>query len=112
MVECFDRIHLRLSEVVVKPLQRLQSEPGLSSVTIRPPGRGQRVQITVDKSWTDGRQRLPVYDWSAREVDASGGALLDGRIWSGTSKRETPEAAYWDAVDTIAASRSRRSIPD
>ena len=111
MVECFDRMHLWLAEVVLKPLQQLQSDPSLSTVTIRPPGRGRRVTITVEKSSRDGSDQPPSYHWSAQEVDAAGMGLPDGREWSGDSPSDSPEAAYWEAVDRIAASRARRPVP-
>jgi hypothetical protein len=109
VVECFDRIHLRLAEAVLRPLQRLQAEPTLTRVTIRPPGRGAKVAITVDKTWPEGPDQAPVYRWSAREVDATGNALPIGRSWSDDRPHATADAAYWAAADAVAASRNRRA---
>jgi hypothetical protein len=111
MVECFDRMHLRLAELVLRPLTELRTQRNLTEVTVRPPGRGRRVHVTVSKTWPDGPERPPVYHWSARETTATGDDLPDGRVWTDDSPHATPEAAYWTAVDAIAASRRRRAVP-
>jgi hypothetical protein len=106
MVDCYDRLHLQLSELVQKPLRELRSEPSLSEVTVRPPGRGCRVYVTIRKSQTDNEV---AYEWNAQEVDRLGEVISDGRTWSGSAPFETPESAYWSAVEVISA--SRRAAP-
>jgi hypothetical protein len=108
MVECFDRIHLKLAELVLGPLKELGERPDLTAVTVRPPGRGRRVQITVSKIRPGASMDPAAYVWEAREVDAAGADLLHGRVWTDATAHETPEAAYWSAVDTVATSRRRR----
>jgi hypothetical protein len=106
MVDCYDRLHLQLSELVQKPLRKLRSEPSLSEVTVWPPGRGCRVYVTIHKRQAENKLR---YEWNAQEVDRTGGALPDGRTWSGSAPCETPESAYWSAVEVISASRRTSS---
>jgi hypothetical protein len=110
MVECFDRIHLKLAELVLRPLKELREQPTLTAVTVRPPGRGRRVHITVSKIRSDKSADPSFYVWEAREVDAAGADLPHGRVWSDGTPHETPEAAYWAAVDAVAASL-RYTIP-
>lgn len=110
MVECFDRIHLRLAESVLRPLKELRQRSNLVAVTVRPPGRGRRVHVTVSKTRGADPAGHPVYVWEAREVDAAGADLPNGRVWTAEAGHDTPEAAYWSAVDAVAASR-RRSVP-
>lgn len=105
MVDCIDRIHLKLAEVVLRPLKELQERSELTSVTIRPPGRGPRVFITVSKTWPSGPDRPPVFAWSAREMTPRNGACTDAPAWTGDVPRATPEEAYWSAMDVISASR-------
>ncbi|HEY7036520.1 MAG TPA: hypothetical protein VH482_34650 [Thermomicrobiales bacterium] len=107
MVECFDRIHLKLAELVLRPLNDLREHPDLTAVTVRPPGRGGRVHVTVSKTWPDGPRGLPSYVWEAREVDAAGVDLPHGRAWTDGTPHDMPETAYWAAVDAVAASRRR-----
>jgi hypothetical protein len=109
MVECFDRIHLRLAEVVLRPLLDLEADPNRTTASVQPPGRGRRVCITVTKSRPDGPKRPAVFRWTAREADAAGGDLPDGRSWSDDRPYPTAEAAYWAAIDVVAASRKQRS---
>jgi hypothetical protein len=104
MVECFDRIHLQLTEVVLKPLRALQTQPPLSVATVRLPGRGCRVELTVTKNAPPEPSQLPSYTWAARMIDDA-----DPRSWGGENHLNSPESAYWDAVDVIGASLRRRS---
>jgi hypothetical protein len=110
MVECFDRMHLKLAELVLRPLKDLREQPELTVVTVRPPGRGRRVHVTVTKTRPEGSGACASYVWEAREIDATGADLPHGRVWTDDSRHDTPETAYWSAIDAVAASR-RRPIP-
>jgi hypothetical protein len=110
MVECFDRLHLQVAELVLRPLKELRERSDLTAVTVRPPGRGRRVHITVSKTRPDESYGPSSFLWEAREVDAAGADLPHGRSWTDGTPHESPEAAYWTAVDAVAASR-RRPIP-
>jgi hypothetical protein len=110
MVECFDRMHLRLAESVLRPLRRLREQPDETSVTVRPPGRGRRVHVTVSKTRSDEPGDSTCYAWEACEVDAAGADLAHGQRWADSVPYDTPEAAFWAAVDAVAASR-RRPLP-
>jgi hypothetical protein len=111
MVDCFDRIHLRLAEHVMRPLARLRDDPALTAVTVRPPGRGPRILVEVSKTVPDGSDRAPFFRWAAREVGAIGADIADGASWVGEEVHDSPEAAYWAAIDAVAASRRHRPIP-
>ena len=101
MVECFDRIHLKVTELALQPLKALREDASLTEVTTSPPGRGPRVYVTVSKTWPDGPDRPPSYHWSARQEAGS-----SGQTWAGEERHDTPEAAYWSALDTVAAART------
>ncbi len=58
MVDCFDRIHLQLAEVILRPLKELHDQTALTSVTVCPPGRGPRIHVTVSKTWCEGSGRV------------------------------------------------------
>ena len=105
MVDCFDRIHLQLNEVVLCPLKELQTRAELTSATVRPPGRGPRISVTISKTWPEGRDRPPTYSWSATETSSSNPAHSERRTWTGETARATPEEAYWCALEAVAASR-------
>lgn len=111
MVDCFDRIHLQLNEVILRPLKELQARPALTTVTIRPPGRGPRVEVTISKRWPQGPDRPPVYLWSASEATSGEGIRPDRRTWAAETPRATPEDAYWCALDAVAASRRAVTSP-
>jgi hypothetical protein len=98
MVECSDRLHLKVAESVLRPLKRFAVEPDLTELTIRPPGRGCWVHVTVSRV-------AGAFTWSAAEIDRSGIPLPDGRRWSAEESLDTAEAAYWQAVDVIGADR-------
>lgn len=102
MVECFDRMHLRLTETVLKPLRALGSQTDSSVATVRLPGRGCRVELTVTK-FSPLELNQPAYTWTARVIDDA-----DSRSWSGENHLDSPESAYWDAVDVIGASLRRK----
>lgn len=104
MVDCFDRIHLKLNEVVLRPLKALQEQSTLTSVTIRPPGRGPRIHVTINKTWPTGPDHPPSYVWSAHEAPSQG---ANGQTWAGQESHTSAEAAYWSALDTVAASLPR-----
>jgi hypothetical protein len=105
MVDCFDRIHLQLNEVVLRPLRELHAQPALASVTVRPPGRGPRIYVTVSKTWPEGPDRRPAYLWSASEAVSGERPGSNGGVWVGETPRATPEDAYWCALEAVAASR-------
>ncbi|MEA2524111.1 MAG: hypothetical protein QOF73_1338 [Thermomicrobiales bacterium] len=110
MVECFDRIHLQLAELVLRPLRELHQQPHLTAVTVRPPGRGPRVRVTVSKTWPDGPECPPSYFWTASEIATAGDDLPGGPVWTDDASHDSPEAAYWAAVDEIATSRCRPAL--
>jgi hypothetical protein len=105
MVDCFDRIHLRLAETVLRPLKELHARADLTSVTVRPPGRGPRIYVTVSKTWPEGPDRPPAYHWSASEATSGESARSNGKVWVGETPRASPEDAYWCALEAVAASR-------
>lgn len=98
MVECSDRLHLKVVELVLRPLARFATEPDLREVTVRPPGRGCWVSVTIARMGNS-------FTWSATEIDRSGSPRADGLNWQASAREPTPEAAYWRAVDVIAAAR-------
>jgi hypothetical protein len=104
MVECFDRIHLQLTEVVLKPLRALHTQPALTVATVRLPGRGCRIELTVTKHAPPESTQPSLYTWAARVIGAH-----DQRSWGGTDHLDSPESAYWDAVDVIGASLRRKT---
>ena len=97
MVECFDRIHLQLTETVLRPLRALRAQSGPDYATIRLPGRGCRIDLTVTKHLADHSHPSPWYSWTANENNGA-------RIWSDDAPHDSPDAAYWSAVDLIGAS--------
>jgi|SRR5215218_4930659 len=109
MVECFDRIHLKVAELILRPLKELAEQPALATATVRPPGREPRVEVTIDKIWPEEPKGPPAFTWTATEVaptrDAAG-----VRTWRGEASHDSPESAYWAALDVIAASRRTRSF--
>jgi hypothetical protein len=105
MVDCFDRIHLQLNEVVLRPLRELHAQPALASITVRPPGRGPRIYVTVSKTWPEGPDRPPAYLWSVSEATSGEVARHDRRTWAGETPRATAEEAYWCAVEVVATTR-------
>jgi hypothetical protein len=106
MVDCFDRIHLKVSELTLRPLQALRDDPSLTEATISPPGRGPRVHITIRKTRPAGPDRPPTYHWSARDELGA-----EGQTWTDGEQHDDPDAAYWSALDTIAAARTTRATP-
>jgi hypothetical protein len=98
MVECSDRLHLKVAEAVLRPLKRFAVEPELTELTVRPPGRGCWVHVTVSRAGE-------AFTWVALEIDRSGEPLPEGRSWTASGRHPTPEAAYWQAVDVVAADR-------
>lgn len=96
MVDCFDRIHLQLTDVVLRPLRALQSHPAPSAATVRLPGRGCRIVLTVQKHPADGADQTPFYTWTAQGED-------EDQTWDGQDHLATPDEAYWNAVDLIGA---------
>jgi hypothetical protein len=104
MVECFDRIHLQLTEVVLRPLRALHAQPELTSTTVRLPGRGCRIDLTVTKHASPGPNKPSFYTCSACEIDDA-----NPRSWNGENHLDSPESAYWQAVDVIGASVRRKA---
>jgi hypothetical protein len=92
-----------VAELVLRPLARFATEPELREITVRPPGRGCWVLVTVARSGES-------FMWKAVEIDRSGAPLPEGRRWEESDAAETPEAAYWRAIDAIAASRRTPAI--
>jgi hypothetical protein len=103
VVECSDRLHLKVAELVLRPLARFATEPELDELTVRPPGRGCWVLVTVSRVGE-------AFAWSAREIDRSGEPLSEGRRWQNSETAATPEAAYWRAIDAIATARRMPAI--
>src|SRR5215211_7506985 len=109
MVDCYDRLTLRVTEWVVQPLQQLWDQADLSAVTVRPPGRGPRVLVTVTKVQPDGTASGPRYAWSASEVDEADTDRPLGAVWTDSVTYGDPEAAYWAAAEAVAVARERYS---
>ena len=97
MVDCFDRIHLQLTDTILRALRALDGQTAPAAVTVRLPGRGCRIRLTVTKQTAEEPRRDCFYTWSASAGDGS-------QTWTGTDWFATPDDAYWHAVDLIGSS--------
>ena len=105
-MDCTDRITMQLAELILQPVRMLRDQSLLASVTTRALCQGARFTITVAKTWPRGFGQAPVYGWDVREVDETGVAKPAG--FAATSAAvsaayDDPEAAYWAAVEALAA---------
>lgn len=103
MVDCFDRIAVRMTEIVLEPVRLMRENAQLSAVTLRTPSGGRRYAITIEKRFPDGASASPVYRWTLQEISEAGDPLADGRAATSASVHAQPEDAYWAAVDALCA---------
>lgn len=105
MVDCFDRIAVRMTEIVLEPVRQLRENAQLSAVTLRTPSAGRRFAITIEKRFPDGTDAAPVYRWSLTEITLEGDILAGGLALTSPplQKHAQPEDAYWAAVDSLCA---------
>ncbi|MGB3327925.1 MAG: hypothetical protein WBA46_03165 [Thermomicrobiales bacterium] len=103
MVDCFDRIAVRMTEIVLEPVRLLRENAQLAAVTLRTPSAGRRFAITIEKRFPDGTDAAPRYRWSIAEITAEGDALPDGMTAFDptTDHHAQPEDAYWAAVEAL-----------
>lgn len=136
MVDCFDRIAVQMTEIALEPILQLADQPAMTAATVRLPGNGRRVLLTISKrtlakSLDLARSSGPVashlvcedeptitYAWKLEHSDDTGNP--DGVIAANPAVKRypRPEDAFWGAVDALrdadfskldAGSRDRRS---
>ena len=103
MVDCFDRIAVHMTELVLQPVRQLSTLAMLGSVSLRTPSNGRRFLVTISKRFPDGEAARPRFVWKVEEITPEGGLLSDGKqcaIPEGTFAND-PESAYWAAVDGL-----------
>lgn len=105
MVDCFDRIAVRMTELALEPVRILKDRPMLSSVSLRTPSGGKRFLITIAKRFPDGEASAPAYVWSVVEITPKGTPAPDGETRATLPDKHfrDPEDAYWDAVSGLCA---------
>ena len=111
MVNCFDRIAVRMTEIILEPVRLLRENAQLSAVTLRTPSAGHRFAITIEKRFPDGPNETPAYRWSIAEITPEGEPMPEG-ISAQAAKDERcaqPEDAYWAAVNALCDATA--SIP-
>ncbi|MGC4105669.1 MAG: hypothetical protein QM753_04830 [Thermomicrobiales bacterium] len=101
MVDCFDRIAVRMTEIILEPVRLLRENAQLSAVTLRTPSAGRRFAITIEKRFPDGPNASPAYRWTLREITPEGNPLPDGADATASSCFVQPEDAYWAAVNAL-----------
>ena len=103
MVDCFDRIAVRMTEIILEPVRLLRESAQLSAVTLRTPSAGRRFAITIEKRFPDGPEALAAYRWSLQEIAPEGDPLPNGMTAaSPPDERYTqPEDAYWAAANAL-----------
>ncbi|MGC4191070.1 MAG: hypothetical protein QM589_07885 [Thermomicrobiales bacterium] len=103
MVDCFDRIAVRMTEIILEPVRLLRESAQLSAVTLRTPSAGRRFAITIAKRFPDGANEPPAYRWSLVEITPGGDPLPDGATGDSPADRHypQPEEAYWAAVNAL-----------
>lgn len=107
MVDCFDRIAVRMTEIVLEPVRLLRENAQLTAITLRTPSAGHRFAITIEKRFPDGSNTPPDYRWSLQEIAEVGDPLADGATATSAATYVLPEDAYWAAVDALCAERDR-----
>lgn len=105
MVNCFDRIAVHMAELALEQVRQLAQVHMLGAVSLRTPSNGRRYTLTVAKRYPDGEQEPPKYTWDIAEIASDGEPLPDGYRASSApgAYLENPDAAYWEAVDELAA---------
>lgn len=105
MVDCFDRIAVRMTEIILEPVRLLRESAQLAAVTLRTPSGGRRFAITIEKRFPDGPEGLPAYRWSLAEIAPDGDPLPDGMTASSPVEERyaQPEDAYWAAANALCA---------
>ncbi len=101
MVDCFDRIAVQMTEIVLEPILLLAERPTMAAVTVRLPSSGRSVLLTVSKQYPHGESNAPVYVWTLERSDASGrpaGVIADDPA---TGYYPRPEDAFWGAVGAV-----------
>ena len=105
-MECHDRIAVQMTDLVLGPVRLLGELSLLSAVTVRALRGGRRFHITIGKEWPHGMRDDPAFWWSLREIDDTGHDRPNGfsaDSWLAIpSTFETPEDAYWAAVESLA----------
>jgi hypothetical protein len=103
MVDCFDRIAVRMTEIILEPVRLLRESAQLSAITLRTPSAGRRFAITIEKRFPDGPESPPIYRWSLAETTLEGDPLPDGPMAAAPADQRfaQPEDAYWAAVDAL-----------
>lgn len=105
MVDCFDRIAVRMTEIILEPVRLLRESAQLAAVTLRTPSAGRRFAITIEKRFPDGTNEAPSYRWSLLEIAPDGDPLPDGMTASSSPEERyaQPEDAYWAAANALCA---------
>lgn len=103
MVDCFDRIAVRMTEIILEPVRLLRENAQLSAVTLRTPSAGRRFAITIEKRFPDGPDTTPVFRWMLGEITPEGEPMPEGAAAACPAGRchPQPEDAYWEAVGAL-----------
>lgn len=98
MVDCFDRIAVQMTEIVLEPVQQLAQRPSLTSVTVLLPSQGRRVLLTVAKRWSGDAVG---FVWKLERGDADGTPVATMAASPAAQRWPRPEDAFWAAVDAL-----------
>lgn len=103
MVDCFDRIAVRMTEIILEPVRLLRESAQLAAVTLRTPSAGRRFAITIEKRFPDGPNEPPAYRWSLAEITPEGDPLPEGLVAASSPEERyaQPEEAYWAAANVL-----------
>jgi hypothetical protein len=101
MVDCFDRIAVQMTEIALEPIQQLAHRPMTISASVRLPSNGRRVQLTVRKRFLQGENGTPVYAWQLDRLNETGDPVEHLAASPAVQAYQSPEDAFWGAVDAL-----------